>query len=340
MQRCQFTSYQSTSAKTGQGIPELKAALAQAIDWNSLEQVSRPELFQRMREHLQQLREARRVVLTFSQLEAELRREMGQDFDPEVLRSVVGPLARQGRVADTRLADGTRVLVLEVEQVERYAGSLILAARDNPHGVPAIDVAKVLSPAMKFPRLSTEERLPRDQELLVLDCVIELLLEHGLCLRHEGLLIFPSLFRPTQEDAGQDFAHAISLHYDFSGPIDNIYASLVTSLALSRRFGSMRLWQDRAEFSLAGQESSGVRRVREGRQGARGYARLDVYFAPETPRSSRELFVNVIEEHLLEQGVELLERLSITCACGRVFAEDIVRERLQRGPPGHRLSGV
>ena len=331
VQRCQFTSYLSTSAKTGQGISELKAALAQAIDWSSIEQVSRPDLFQRMREHLQQLREARRVVLTFSQLEAELRREMGSDFDPEVLRSVVGPLARQGLVADTRLADGTRVLVLEVEQVERYAGSLILAARDNPHGVPAIDVAKVLSPAMKFPRLPAEERLPRDQELLVLDCVIELLLEHGLCLRHEGLLIFPSLFRPTQAEAGQDFPHAISLHYDFSGPIDNIYASLVTSLALSRRFGPMRLWQDRAEFGRAGQDSSGVRRVREGRQGARGYARLDVYFDPETPRATRELFVNIIEEHLREHGVELLERLSITCACGRVFPEDVVRERLHAG---------
>ena len=331
VQRCQFTSYLSTSAKTGQGIPELKAALAQAIDWSSIEQVSRPELFQRMRQHLQQLREARRVVLTFSQLEVELRREMGSDFDPEVLRSVVGPLARQGLVADTRLADGTRVLVLEVEQVERYAGSLILAARDNPHGVPAIDVAKVLSPAMKFPRLPAEQRLPRDQELLVLDCVIELLLEHGLCLRHEGLLIFPSLFRPTQAEAGQDLPHAISLHYDFSGPIDNIYASLVTSLALSRRFGPMRLWQDRAEFGRAGQDSSGIRRVREGRQGARGQARLDVYFDPETPRATRELFVNIIEEHLREHGVELLERLSITCACGRVFSEDVVRERLHAG---------
>jgi small GTP-binding protein len=331
VQRCQFTAYVPTSAKTGRGIPELKAALAQVIDWSSLEQVSRPELFQRMRQHLQQLRGARRVVLTFSQLEAELRREMGNDFDPDVLRSVVGPLTRQGLVADTRLADGTRVLILEVEQVERYAGSLILAARDNLHGVPAIDVAKVLSPAMKFPRLPPEERLPRDQELLVLDCVIELLLEHGLCLRHEGLLIFPSLFRPTQAETGQELPHAISLHYDFSGPIDNIYASLVTSLALSRRFGPMRLWQDRAEFGRAGQDSSGVRRMREGRQGARGHARLDVYFDPETPRATRELFVNIIEEHLREHGVELLERLSITCACGRVFAEDVVRERLHAG---------
>lgn len=331
LKRCQFLAYVATSARTGRGIPELKAALSEAVDWARIEKISRPELFQRLRQHLQRLREARRVVLTFPELEGELRREMGGEFDPEMLRAVVSQLARQGLVADTRMADGTRVLILEVEQVERYASSLILSARDNPHGVPAIDVAKVMSPAMQFPRIPTQERLRRDQELPVLDCVIELLLEHGLCLRHEGLLVFPSLFRPTQAESGADFSHAISLQYDFSGPIDNIYASLVTSLAVSRRFGPMRLWEDRAEFGRAGKDSSGVRRVRQGRQGARGHARLDVYFDTETPRSTRELFVNLVEEHLRERGVELLERLTITCACGRVFPEDIVRGRLQAG---------
>ena len=331
VQRCGFLGYVPTSAKTGQGLEELRTALAQAIDWNGLEKVSRPELFQRMRQHLQRMRESKRVVLTFTELEGELRRELGGEFDPEALRTVVVQLARQGWVADTRLADGTRVLILEVEQVERYAGSLILAARDNPHGVPAIDVAKVLSPTMRFPRIPAEERLRRDQELLVLESVIELLLEHGLCLRHEGLLIFPSLFRPTEAVAGEDFSHSISLHYDFSGPIDNIYASLVTSLALSRRFGAMRLGKERAEFGRAGTDSSGVRRVKEGSKGARGHARLDVYFDPTTPQSTRELFVTLIEEHLREHGVTLMERLAITCACGQVFPEDTVRKRLHAG---------
>jgi hypothetical protein len=232
---------------------------------------------------------------------------------------------------DSLMADGTRVLILEVEQVERYAGSLIVAARDNPHGVPAIDVAKVLSPAMQFPRIPPQERLRRDQELPVLDCVVELLLEHGLCLSHEGQLIFPSLFPLKQSEAGADFPHAISLHYDFSGPIDNIYASLVTSLAISRRFGPVRLWENRAEFGRAGGDASGVRRVRQGSQGARGYARLDVYFDTGTPAATRELFVNFIEEHLREQGVELLERLAITCKCGTVFPEETVGKRLQAG---------
>jgi small GTP-binding protein len=331
IRRGDFAAYVSTSAKTGRGISELKAALARTIDWESLEKVSRPELFQRLRQHIRRLRASKRIALTFSEVESELRQEMGSDFDPEGLRAVVSQLARQGFVADTRMADGTRVLVLEIEQVERYAGSLIIAARENPHGVAALDVSKVLSPTMRFPRIKPEERLRRDQELVVLDCVIELLLEHGLCLRHEGLLIFPSLFSPTQAEPGTDFPHAISLHYDFSGPIDNIYASLITSLAISQRFGPLRLWDDRAEFGRAGTTSSGVRRVRRGRQAAHGYARLELYFDSETPEPTRELFVSFVEQHLSQHGVELLERLTITCACGRTFAEDIVRERIEAG---------
>jgi small GTP-binding protein len=328
----EFVDSVLTSARTGRGIPELKSALSRAIDWNVLDKVSRPELFQHLRNHIQRLKELKRVVLTFTDLEDELRRDFRESFDPDALQTVVAHLARQGLVADTRMADGTRALILEVEQVERYAGSLILAARENPHEVPAIDVAKVQSPTMRFPRIRPEERLRRDQELIVLDCVIQLLLEHGLCLRHEGLLIFPSLFRPNQTEGEEtDFPHAISLHYDFSGPIDNIYASLVTSLTISRGFGPVRLWKNRAEFGRAGENTSGLRRVQQPGQRARGHARLDVYFDIGTPQSTRELFVLFIEEHLARQGVKLLERLSVTCACGKVFTEDDVKARLDLG---------
>jgi len=333
VQRLGFESYALTSAKKGQGVVELKAALGKAIDWEGLQKVSRPELFQSIRQLIQRLREAKRVVLTFFELERELSRELGSAFEPEALQAVVGHLTRQGRVADTRMAGGTRVLILEVEQLERYAGSLIVAARENPHGVPAIEVAKVLSPKMKFPRIKDEERLTEDQELAVLNCVIELLIEHGVCLRHEGLLIFPSLFQPAQYESGTDFSHAISLHYDFFGPTDNIYASLVTSLAISRHFGPMRLWEDRAEFGQAGKDSSGLRRVQSSSQGARGIAQLDVYFDEGTDPKTRELFVNFIEQHLREHGVELLERLTITCVCGKVFPEETVRTRLAKGLP-------
>ncbi|MCU0685673.1 MAG: metallophosphoesterase, partial [Polyangiaceae bacterium] len=331
--RLGFEAYLSTSAREGRGIDALKQALWSAVDWAALGQTSRPELFQSLRREIELLRRARRVVLMFTELEDILRQRDPERFDPEALRAVVKQLAMQGVVADTRLADGARALVLEVEQVERYAGSLIVLARENPRGVPAIDLSTLLSPTASFPRIDAAERLRRDQELVVLDCVIELLLEHGLCFRHEGLLIFPSLFPPSPAGPGAILPHAVSLYYDFSGAVDNIYASLVASLAMSRRFGHPRLWEDRAEFGPAGEGASGVRKIERRGDAARGIAHLDVYFDERTPAGARDLFVSFIEEHLRAHGVEIYERLQITCACGEAFAENAVRRRLVEGQP-------
>jgi WD40 repeat protein/GTPase SAR1 family protein/3',5'-cyclic AMP phosphodiesterase CpdA len=328
VQRSQFESYVLTSARMGRGIQELKAALARAIDWDSLASISQPESFQRIRDTLQRLRESGRVAIPLLELEQELRKTDTTAAEPETLRAAVEHLARQGLVADTRLADGTRMLVLELEQVERYANSLIVAARENPHGVPAVEVA-AFSRLATLPRIRPEERLRRDQEVIILDCVVEMLLQHGLCLRHQGLLVFPSLFPPAMPGAG--LTHAVSLSYEFSGPVDNIYASLITAIAMSHGFGAMRLWEDRAEFGQAGQDTVGIRCIQAAEQQARGTARLELYFDPETPESKRELFVSYVDMHLRNQNVELVERLAITCACGHTFPEQVVRQRMNQG---------
>ncbi|UQA55667.1 metallophosphoesterase [Polyangium aurulentum] len=324
-----FAAYVPTSAKTGRGLDEVKRAIVRSIDWGALAKTSQPELFLRIRHTIEAQIAARRVVLPFAELEGTLRQEDPGAYDPEAVRAVVRQLALQGVLADTRLADGTRALVLQVEQIERYASSLIVMARDNPRGIAAIDVARLVSPALELPRMRPEERLRRDQELIVLDCVVELLLEHGICIRHEGLLVFPNLFQPTEHDPA--FPHAVALYYEFSGAVDNIYASLVTSLAMSRHFGPMRLWEDRAEFSRPGGGTVGARRSQRGEPGARGVARLDVYFAEGTPEPTRELFVGFVEEHLREHGVEILESLAMTCACGFEMPEKAVRGRIEKG---------
>jgi small GTP-binding protein len=329
--RLDFKVQVLTSAKSSKGIAELRRNLSEAIDWSKLGRTSRPELFQRLRCEIERLRDERRVVVMFDQFEKTIRENDPDRFDPEALRAVVKQLATQGVVADTRLADGARALVLEVEQLERYAGSLIVLARENPRGVPAVDLSTLLLPATAFPRMRSEERLRRDQELVVLECVIELLLEHGVCFRHEGLLVFPSLFPPSGADAGAALPHAVSLYYDFSGAVDNIYASLVASLAMSRRFGHPRLWEDRAEFSLGAGGVSGVRKVERKGSTARGVAHLDVYFDEFTPAEARTLFVGFIEDHLSAHGVEIFEHLQITCACGEAFLEGVVRRRLAEG---------
>lgn len=316
--------YISTSARTNRGIANLKTALARCIDWDALGKTSVPALFREIRRELRSQYDTRRVVLSFAELETILRARQGSAYDPDATHVVVRQLALQGFLVDARLADGSRALVLHIDAINRYAGSMILLARDNPRGVAAISLATLLSPVIKLPRMKDEERLPRDQELVVLDLVVQLLMEHGLCINHEGLLVFPCLMRSREQD--QAFPYTVSLYYEYTGPIDNIYAALVAVLATARTFGPVRLWDDRAEFSRAAQGTVGLRKTRP--SGSNGPARLDVYFDDATSEATRQLFVALVEDHLREHSVDIVERLTMRCGeCGQELPDNAVSAR-------------
>jgi small GTP-binding protein len=326
-----FAGYNSISAKNNRGIAELRTAISEALDWNTLAKTSRPELFQSIHDEIGRRRKDKQVVLLYSELEEYIRQKESDEpnshvkFDAQAVDAVVNQLAVQGAITDTKLSSGERALVLQIGEVERYAGSIIIAARNNLTGVPAIEEQIVASPRMAFPGIKQEERLPRLQERVVLECIVQLLIQHGICLQHEGLLIFPSLFQPTERDStGTIIPHSISLYYDFSGAIDNIYSSLIVLLAISERFGRVRLWEDRAEFEWVGQGVCGLRKVER----RSGFAHIDVYFDQETADETRNLFISFVEEHLRQQGVEIYEHVEITCVCGYAFSEDSIRRRV------------
>ena len=322
-----FACYAETSAKTGVGIDALRRAIARAIDWRSVAVTTRPQLFHRIRHYVELRRTARRVALPYLELEDIVKQREGDDVDLGVVGAVVEQLARQGMIADARLRDGSRMLILEVEQVERYAASLILAARDNPRGVPALEMASVGLADMSFPRIAPGDRLPRDQELVVLDCVVALLINAGICFLSGRLLIFPALFRDDVDDANARGAVAVA--YDFLGAIDRIYSALVCWLALDLRFGALRLSQHRVEFATPRQGTCGIRRIARPEHGGAG--RFEIYFDGETDDANRALFAAVVDDFLRNHGVEMIEQLTVVCRCGYVFVEDDVRYRLAHG---------
>jgi hypothetical protein len=146
-------------------------------------------------------------------------------------------------------------------------------------------------------------------------------------LKHEGLLIFPALFPSTATEDGASITHTVSLYYDFSGAIDNIYSSLVVRIALSGRFGRVRLWKNQAEFEYPGQGVCGLRKVDR----RSGLAHLDLLYSDQTSTATRDLFTIFVEEHLQQEGVTIKEVLEMVCgACGYRFDEALVRERIQR----------
>lgn len=277
------------------------------------------------------------IVRTFQEIEIQFEKGFGalnlEDLKQAIIskdvEAVVQQLATQGMIARTRVSSGEPVLVLQVQEIERYAGSLIIAARDNQRdrGVPALELRRIIQHEFKFPGIPEQERLTTEQEKPVLECTVQLMLEHGICFQHEGLLIFPSLFSPTTDSAETKLTYAVSLYYDFAGAIDNIYASLVAWLVMAKEFGKVRLWSDRAEFEVKVRGLCGLRKV--GRPG--GYAHIDVYFELETPEQQRKEFICFIEDHLRRNGLEIRERLAIKCPCGHEFTEETLRQRIARG---------
>ena len=325
-EKCGFAVYCETSAKTGRGIAELCQAVTAALDWDSLAKTSRPQLFQRIRDEIEDRRHSGEVVLPLSDLEKAIGTDKLDDLT--AVGAVAEQLAAQGVIADTRLSSNERVLVLQVGEIERYAASLIIQARNNPHRVPALEERRIASPEFALPGIKPDERLPRIQERVVLECVSQLLLEHGICFEHHGLLVFPTLFSPTESDDDVGIPRSVSLCYDFSGAIDNIYASLIAWLVVSKNFGRVRLWRDRAEFESGRLGASGLRKVSR----ERGLAHLDVYFEERTPLDMRAQFISFVEEHLRRHNIEISERILLSCPeCHFHFPEDIIRDRIQRG---------
>lgn len=333
---CGFTEFVDLSSKTGRNVPRLRKLIADLLDWDEMAKTSRPELFQWIRDDIESRRKDNQVVLLFQELEKSIPRrfvDFSGPFGQSIrhirleysVRAVSDQLAAQGVIVRTKLTGGDEALVLQLPLIERYAGALIIAARNNPRGVPVLE-ERLLGSTNKLPLpgITSKERIAPSKERVVLECIVELMIQHGICFRHGGLLVFPTLF-PDGDPENQELAHSVSLYYDFSGAIDNIYASLVAKLMVSEAFGEGRLWADSVEFDQPDKGVCGIRqRKRKG-----GLAHVDLFFAEDTATKRRELFTTFVDEHLRANGVSIQEHQAIQCRkCEYEVSEDIVQQRL------------
>ncbi len=321
---CGFHGYYEVSAKTGAGIDALRKEIVQCLKWDDLAKITRPQTYQLIRTIIQETRKANAVMFL-----SDLQRVLGDrsvTIKEDELDASLKQLAMEGQIVDVRLAEGDRVLVLRIDSVSKYAGSLILAAREHPRGIPMLEPKRILSPEMRFPGLDPTERVERSAERIVIECVAQLLLEHGLCFQHAGILLFPTLFAQAPSE-NEKLQHPRPIYYDFDGPIDNIYASLVARIAVSGEFGDVRLWRNRAEYS----DNSGATFAIERSDRGRGKGHVDLFVGLEVQATRRDLFIHFVEDHLRSEGVAVLEGLAFTCDCGDFdFDEALLRKRLER----------
>ena len=304
---------------------------------------SRPELFQAIRDEIEKRRRAEEIVVTFHEFDEELHTNdeleafnliqteialySDADSGTNAVRTICKQLSEQGILVQTRLMTGDEALVLHLPTIECYAASLIIAARNNPRGVPVLEERLLGSTkTIPLPGMTKKERISPAKERMVLECVVELMIQHGICFRHGGLLVFPTLF-PAGDTEAEPLPHSVSLYYDFTGAIDNIYASLVSKLMVSEDFGDGRLKTESVEFDRPGEGVCGIRQIKR----SSGLAHVDLYFADETEQKRRDLFTTFVEQHLQINGVEIREHQAIKCSCGKTIDEEDVQANVAAG---------
>src|SRR5262249_12366666 len=88
-----------TSAKTGEGCDELRAAIIEAIDWRNIPETTSPVLYQRMKQEILHLRDSGFVLIRLAELKQRMELALpGERFKLEELQTVVGLLAGPGMI--------------------------------------------------------------------------------------------------------------------------------------------------------------------------------------------------------------------------------------------------
>lgn len=315
----------ATSAKTGQGVAQLLAHVVSNVPWDDLPTISTSRVFHVIREVVLQRKGTGGTLIAAEEVAAEVRRRFPeQSASPAAIDTVVSVLQSRGLVRRLALTPSVSLILLRPEMLNQYASSILLAARNHPRGVGAIAERDIVCAQFPMPGV---DRLVALEEKTVLESTVELLIEHGLCFREMGMLVFPSQLNASAEpaDAARPRTDVV---YELSGCIEAIYASLVVRLSYTDFFQRNSLSRSGAEF-LRGTHRLGftVKQIKE------ESVELALYFDPEVGQLDRVTFIRFVSEHIRAKGINIQERVCLHCPQCKEEVTDIkaIEHRIQHG---------
>ena len=273
----QGLAYHETSAKSGEGCDELRAAMIAGIPWAQMEKRTSPRIFKLIKDEILKLRDEGQVLHTFKELRELLWRRLPDEprFTDETLQTVIGLLDGPGVVKE--LDYGTYIL-LAPEWINAYAQAVIRTLRSAENDLGVLPLRSIAEGKLIYQSIGRDgapvemKRLPPADERVVLGEMERQLEQRGLCLRQGDKLVFPS---HCGRDRPAIVEHpSVFVSYAVKGFLDDIYATLVVKLADSESFQLKELWRDAADFvTLAGDHHMGLKLTRRERQ-RRGHQRL------------------------------------------------------------------
>ena len=290
-----FARYIETSAKENIGCEELREAICELIDWKTLAKRTTPKLFRSLKREIVGLKDEGRVLMRFNELREALALRISEvRFSDEELKAVISLLTGPGVVWE--IGFGSWVL-LAPELINTYAQAVIRTIQEDDSQLGCITEECVLGGKLSYP--NELERLPEEEERILLLALHRLLVENNLCLSEPTgtgtLLVFPTYARRERPDLIEHPSVLVS--YQIEGFLDDIYATLVVWLHRVSPFTTKNFWNGAADFETITGQKLGVKLSRK----AAGKAELLVYFDPELPVGERMIFNKYVQEHLLRK---------------------------------------
>ena len=324
-----FAGFICTGAKTGEGCQELKEAIAENIPWKSLPWTSTTRLFKTLKDAILKITDEKAPLVRLPELHQRLQlllpTEAISDSD---LRAVVGLMQGQGVVQALAFGD---FLLLSPTWMNRYASVVVRMAREHADEMGVVLEQQVLEGDLDYKDM---ERLSQADEKILLRAIVQTFLDRSLCLRQEtpqgSMLVFPSYFKRDKPDPPEH--PNIFVTYSFSGPLEEIYSTLVVRLSYSDGFTCDQLWKDAADFKTPAGKRAGLAMTKKGE----GKAEMVVYFETGVQIETQVTFIKYVHEHLLahSQPRESVTRVR-TYVCPHcdepLESRMAVKKRLEKG---------
>jgi transcription initiation factor IIE alpha subunit len=141
------------------------------------------------------------------------------------------------------------------------------------------------------------------------------------------LLVFPSYFRRERPELKTH--PSVFVTYQFSGMLDEIYATLVVRLHHTKAFDKHQLWRYAADFKTQSGKIVGLKMTKK----AEGAAEITVYFDKEIPDETKVVFIRYVHDHLKAKDENVTRKRHYVCAhCETPFEnERAIEIRLKKG---------
>jgi WD40 repeat protein len=293
-----------TSAREGSGCDQLLAAIQEAIAWDQLTRHTSPPLFRWIKAEILRLRDQGDVLLTYKELRERLRQRLASleapqaglhaaAFDDATLRTVLGLLDGPGVLKQLDFGD---YVLLKPEWLGVYGQGVVQALRQADPQLGTLPVGAIAAANLPIP--SDQQRLPPAEEQLLLAELERQLQQRRICLRLGGQLVFPSHCgreRPASPALPPRF-----MSYAVRGWLNDIYATLVVTLAETRVFELQELWRDAAAFQTpvnpSGAGGKGIALQLQRHNATEGT--ITLHTSEAFSRTEQAQFAHLIQQHL------------------------------------------